>query len=236
MRAWCLAAWHGPGGWWQPWGVRYCKVRHLLACPACRRSRPTCWWTTRGASRWQASQGGGAQAVPVGCPAVPPRRAGSISSQRPLAHTLGKCTPPPPADFNLSKLVEGTDSSNAKTGTMAGANPKWLVSAGRGLPVFKPAGKCRCCACMLRHRLVTQPRSEFACAPSLALALIGHQWLLLPWLRTAGARGDWRAVGHGARRRVVLWRGAVGGKPAVLHNHSKCCCLTGVATNCVSNL
>ncbi len=31
------------------------------------------------------------------------------------------------ADFNLSKLVEGTESSNSKTGTMAGANPKWLV-------------------------------------------------------------------------------------------------------------
>jgi serine/threonine protein kinase len=31
------------------------------------------------------------------------------------------------ADFNLSKLVEGTDSCNSKTGTMAGANPKWLA-------------------------------------------------------------------------------------------------------------
>ncbi|KAI7839821.1 hypothetical protein COHA_006442 [Chlorella ohadii] len=31
------------------------------------------------------------------------------------------------ADFNLSKLVEGTESSNSKTGTMAGANPKWLA-------------------------------------------------------------------------------------------------------------
>jgi hypothetical protein len=39
------------------------------------------------------------------------------------------------ADFNLSKIIEdsGTASggiaSGTKTGTMAGANPKWLVRA-----------------------------------------------------------------------------------------------------------
>lgn len=30
------------------------------------------------------------------------------------------------ADFNLSKIID-VDGQNAKTGTMAGANPKWLA-------------------------------------------------------------------------------------------------------------